>query len=485
MSQSTIDRAAVRDDETGAPAATVDRLATLEREVGRRDTLIFLVLGLALLIMFASIIAVGLAQRDGDGGAAASGQTISADLGEFSIDLSATTVTPGSRITVTNNGTTVHNVGVTGTDLVTPDLQPGDTATLDLAGLDPGDYQLYCDIAGHADSGMTTELTISAGGASDSAAAMGMTADEHAAMTPAEGAAMDQAMMESVLAFPAETTGLGNQPLEPTILPDGTKHFDLTASIVDWEVSPGQIVQAWAYNGQVPGPRIDLQIGDMVEVQVTNELPVGTDIHWHGIDIPNDQDGVAPITQPLVSTGESYTYRFTVTEPAIGMYHAHAHGDRAIPNGLFGTMYVGDIPAPSGSTVSGIGIPADLTIAEDIPMVLNDAGAIGLSLNGKSFPATAPLVVDEGAWVRITYFNEGLQVHPMHLHGFEQIVYAKDGEPLDAPYAADTILVGPGERYTVLVHAETAGTWVWHCHILNHVESDAGMFGMVTAIVVE
>ena len=317
------------------------------------------------------------------------------------------------------------------------------------------------------------------------AAAMDMTADEHAAMTPEEGAAMDQAMMESILAFPAETAGVGNQPLEPTVLADGTKHFELTAPIVDWEVAPGKIVQAWAYNGMVPGPRIDLEVGDHVEVQITNELPIGTDIHWHGIDVPNDQDGVAPITQELVTSGQTYTYRFTATEPAIGMYHAHAHGDKAIPNGLFGTMYVGEIPMPAGRTVSGIDIPADLTVAQDIPMVVNDAGVIGLSLNGKSFPATAPIVVNEGDWIKVTYFNEGLQVHPMHLHGFEQIVYAKDGEPLDQPYAADTILVGPGERYTVLFHADAAGTWVWHCHILNHVESDAGMFGMVTAVVVQ
>lgn len=118
-------------------------------------------------------------------------------------------------------------------------------------------------------------------------------------------------------------------------------------------------------------------------------------------------------------------------------------------------------------------------------MVLNDAGVIGLSLDGKSFPATAPIVATAGEWIRVTYFNEGLQVHPMHLHGFEQIVIAKDGEPLDHPYAADTVLVAPGERYTVLFHAATRGTWVWHCHILNHVESEDGMFGMVTAVVVQ
>ena len=142
-------------------------------------------------------------------------------------------------------------------------------------------------------------------------------------------------------------------------------------------------------------------------------------------------------------------------------------------------------PLPAGETVSGIEVPADLEIAQDLPMVLNDAGVIGLSLDGKSFPATKPIVAEAGDWLRLTYFNEGLQVHPMHLHGFEQIVVAKDGEPLDHPYAADTILVAPGERYTVLFNPTVPGTWVWHCHILNHVESADGMFGMVTALIVQ
>ena len=120
-------------------------------------------------------------------------------------------------------------------------------------------------------------------------------------------------------------------------------------------------------------------------------------------------------------------------------------------------------------------------------MVVNDAGTIGFSLNGKSFTATEPLVVDKGDWVKVTYFDEGLQAHPMHLHGFEQIVYAKDGEPLDQPYAADTILVAPGERYTCYStpprrHRRHLG---WHCHILSHVKSTGGMTGMATAGVVQ
>jgi FtsP/CotA-like multicopper oxidase with cupredoxin domain len=118
-------------------------------------------------------------------------------------------------------------------------------------------------------------------------------------------------------------------------------------------------------------------------------------------------------------------------------------------------------------------------------MVLNDAGTIGLTLNGKSFPATAPIVTNYGEWVQIDYQNEGLLGHPMHLHGMPQLVIAKDGYSLPAPYTADTIWVAPGERYSVLVHADQVGTWAFHCHILTHAESNTGMFGMVTAFVVK
>jgi FtsP/CotA-like multicopper oxidase with cupredoxin domain len=464
------------------------RLDDLEREVERgrvsRDTWSVAIFGVAVLALVVSVVGVGFGMRAIDesksGASGEGGASVEANLSEFAIELSSGTIAAGGTITVRNGGTMVHNLAVRDTDLVTPDLAAGETASLALGDLPAGTYELYCTIPGHADAGMTAQLVVGAGGGG--AAAGGHSGHQ---MTPAEGQAQDKAMVESIMAFPAETKGRGNQLLAPQVLADGTKRFELTAAVTAWEVRPGETVQAWAYNGMVPGPRIDLAVGDRVEVEITNQLPIGTDIHWHGIDVPNDQDGVAPITQALVATGETYTYRFTATERAIGMYHAHAHAHESVPNGLFGTIYVGDLPLPAGRTVSGIRIPADLRIAQDLPMVLNDAGVIGLSLDGKSFPATAPVVASVGDWIRVTYFNEGLQVHPMHLHGFEQIVVAKDGEPLDQPYAADTVLVAPGERYTVLFNADSPGTWVWHCHILNHVESDEGMFGMVTAVVVK
>jgi FtsP/CotA-like multicopper oxidase with cupredoxin domain len=81
--------------------------------------------------------------------------------------------------------------------------------------------------------------------------------------------------------------------------------------------------------------------------------------------------------------------------------------------------------------------------------------------------------------------NEGLQIHPMHLHGLPQTVIAKDGWPLPQPYKCDTLVVGPGERYDVTVLCDEPGVWAFHCHILTHAESAHGMFGMVTAMIVQ
>jgi FtsP/CotA-like multicopper oxidase with cupredoxin domain len=118
-------------------------------------------------------------------------------------------------------------------------------------------------------------------------------------------------------------------------------------------------------------------------------------------------------------------------------------------------------------------------------MVLNDAGTIGLSLNGKSFPATEPYTMRLGETIKVNYQNEGLLVHPMHLHQPMGWIIAKDGVPLITPEPTDTLLIAPGERYTVLYKAVEPGVWAWHCHILTHAETADGMRYMVTAIIVE
>ena len=90
-----------------------------------------------------------------------------------------------------------------------------------------------------------------------------------------------------------------------------------------------------------------------------------------------------------------------------------------------------------------------------------------------------------GDWVEINYFNEGLQIHPMHLHGLPQLVFAKDGWNLPQPFMCDTLNIAPGERWDVIVECTEAGVWAFHCHILSHAEGDHGMYGMVTALIVK
>jgi uncharacterized cupredoxin-like copper-binding protein len=451
-----------------------------------------------LVVLVGAVVAIGLigllTDVGDDSSSTAASTTVDVTLTEFSIDGQLTAPAGDVTLNVTNVGSVEHNLVVRELGTKTPMLAAGGSATLSLGDLPAGTYQLYCEVAGHESSGMSAELVVTAGDeASGAAASEGATSDtadmagmDHTDMTDAEMAAMmDQLMVDSMLEFPAETEGVGNQLLEFEVMPDGTKQFELTAAITPWEVSPGVIVDAWAYNGMVPGPKIQVDVGDKVRVIVHNETPMGTDIHWHGIMVPNEQDGVSPFTQDPIASGESFTYEFTVDEPAIAMYHAHLHSQVSVPNGMFAAFVVGENPIPYGETVSGVTIPEDLELAVDMPMVLNDAGVIGLTLNGKSFPGTAPLVLETGDWASVTYYNEGLMAHPMHLHMFPQLVYAKDGIPLDEPYFADTINIAPGERYSVLFQATDPGTWVWHCHILTHVESEEGMFGMATAVVVQ
>ena len=297
------------------------------------------------------------------------------------------------------------------------------------------------------------------------------------APNPSAGASMTAEQMRDAdtavtTSFPAETKGKGNQLLQPTILADGTKQWELTASVIQWETEPGKVQTAYAYNGMVPGPQLRAQVGDKVRIILHNKLPEPTTIHFHGLVVPNNMDGVPVISQPAVMPGESFTYEFTLRNGGSNMYHSHFMAETQVPMGLLGAFIVTD-PAASEPN-------ADI----DYPMILND-GPLGFTLNGKGFPATEPVVAHLGQRIRIRYMNEGLQIHPMHLHGMRQLVVAKDGYALPDPHYEDTVLVAPGERVDVIVEATELGTWAFHCHILTHAEGPNGMFGMVTALVVQ
>jgi manganese oxidase len=391
--------------------------------------------------------------------------TVQVELSEFALSPADLVVPADTPIVfeLTNTGTVPHDFVIDGV-AASEVLAGGASGTLRVDGIPAGEYRTLCNEAGHDAAGMVGTLTATADGtAGDEPEEAAHAA--HGDMTAAEMAAA----MEDLRGFPAETEGRGNQPLEPTMDGD-VKVFELTASELDWEVEPGVTRPAMAFNEQIPGPRIDVDLGDRVRIVLHNEMSMPTALHLHGLVLPNDQDGVPGITQPSIMPGESFAYELTVRNAGSHMYHSHFDAAEQVPGGLLGAFIVHG--------------PDEPEVDHDLVMILND-GPLGYTLNGKGFPATEPLVMQQGETARVRYMNEGLQIHPMHTHGMAQRVIAKDGYPLPAPHLEDNVLVSPGDRVDVIIEPEEPGVWAWHCHILTHAETPEGMFGMVTAIVVE
>ena len=405
---------------------------TKDREIVSTTIVVF-----ALLAMLFSFMAFVVAAKADSKTSGVPAGAVQVTLTEFSITPASITAPLNGKLLVSNSGSTAHNFHVNGTSVHTNDLQPGDSATLDLNGVKAGSYTVICAIPGHQQAGMQGTLVIGSGGGSSASGSMaGM---DFNTLSPAQlqamNAKMDEAMAKTVNIYTAQlktgpnTKGVGNQPLAPKVAADGTKVFHLTAALTNWQVEPGKTVRAWTFNGTVPGPWIKVNVGDRVRVVVQNKLPMSTGVHFHGIEVPFNMDGVPDVTQAPIKPGESFNYEFTANKPELGMYHSHHDAQVQVPNGMLGIFQISDPALP----------PNVGPVTQTVPMVLNDAGVIGLSLNGKSFPATAPVIAHVGEWVEINYFNEGLQIHPMHLHGLPQLVIGEDGYPLPTPYTVDTL----------------------------------------------
>ena len=283
---------------------------------------------------------------------------------------------------------------------------------------------------------------------------------------------MDAMHEKGIKAFPAKTRGQGGQRMAPRV-ENGVKVFELTARPMMWETEPEKQVAAWAYNEQVPGPEIRVTEGDRVRIVIKNELPESTAVHFHGVVVPIAQDGVPFITQPPVKPGDTFTYEFTARNPGSHMYHSHINAAKQVGMGLLGAFV---IEPKRPRRIEKVDV--------DYVMVLND-GMHGYTLNGKSFPGTEPIKAKLGQKVRIRFMNEGMMIHPMHLHGMPMKVIDKDGWAQPQPWMCDTLNIAPGERWDVVVDCDNPGVWAFHCHILPHAEGEHGMFGMVTALIVE
>jgi FtsP/CotA-like multicopper oxidase with cupredoxin domain len=449
-----------------------------------------LVAALGVLALVFAACSGGSGGATGGAGEQAAGAPTKVEvmLSEFAIDPSSIPVPAGQPVefTVMNHGQAQHTfaIDVNGKLYATDLIDPNTTATLDVPALGAGSYQAYCTVPGHKDLGMLATVVVGTGDTSDTTTA------SSAGMTAQQMADMHKAGVEAFLAG-NQTSTQGNQLLKPTM--DGNvKVFTLTAQEVKWEVSKGKFVDAMAYNGQIPGPQIQVSYGDRVRIVLQNQMTQPTILHFHGMTVPNAMDGVPYITQDPIMPGQYFPYEFTVKDPpGMYVYHSHFNSTEQVGKGLYGSIIIepkdGAWPYRAlnmdpKTGFSSIGAP--VTVDDEYTLFLGD-GPLGYVLNAKSFPATSPFVAKKGDWVLIHMANDGSMLHPMHLHGYHFEVVAQDGFPLEQPYLADTLVIAPGQRFDVLIHAIYPGAWAFHCHILPHVEGPEGMYGMVTALVVQ
>jgi len=260
------------------------------------------------------------------------------------------------------------------------------------------------------------------------------------------------------------------------------RSYELVASETSWEIAPGVVVPAIAYNGQVPGPTIRVMEGDTLRVTLKNELSKSTSIHWHGLHVPNAVDGVPGVTQAPIEPGQSYTYEFQASHAGTFMYHPHNNSVEQIDRGLYAPLIIDPVSPPATR------FDREYTMmlsAWDTNALLGGGGADhamdGMSMaynyftiNGKAFPSNEPWTVREGDLVRVRIINISNLAHPMHLHGGDFTVIAKDGEPIrpEIQQTMNTLSVDAGETYDIAFRADNPGTWLFHCHELHHVEND-------------
>jgi len=256
----------------------------------------------------------------------------------------------------------------------------------------------------------------------------------------------------------------------PFTLDGATKVFRLRAEPVKRKIAPFKTIDAWGYNGSCPGPTIQVTQGDRVRILVENALPESTSMHWHGLEVPIEQDGVPWISQKPIAPGETYTYEFTVHQEGTFFYHAHSAMQEMI--GLLGlfiahpqSSYAPHADHDFGIVLQEWAILPSNTVPNTASMEFN-----WLTFNGLSAPSTTPLVVRLGSRVRLRFVNLGMDHHPIHLHGHQFVITGTEGgrAPDSTWYPTNTVLVGVAQAKVVEFEAKYPGDWMIHCHLPHH-----------------
>jgi manganese oxidase len=259
----------------------------------------------------------------------------------------------------------------------------------------------------------------------------------------------------------------------------GVKEFHLVAEPVVRELAPGMKARLWGYNGQSPGPTIEVVEGDRVRIFVTNKLPEHTSIHWHGQRLPNGMDGVGGLTQPQIPPGKTFVYEFVAQRAGTFMYHPHADEMVQMAMGMMG-FWVTHPKDPKASAVDRDFVfllaSYDIDPGSATPKIMTMLDFNLWTFNSRVFPGIDAMAARVGDRVRIRMGNLSMTNHPIHLHGHEFEVAGTDGGwlPRSARWPEVTTDVGVGQMRAIEFNAAAEGDWAFHCHKSHHTMNAMG-----------
>ena len=259
-------------------------------------------------------------------------------------------------------------------------------------------------------------------------------------------------------------------PKLPYTMDGGVKVFHLVAEPVKRELMPGRVIDAWGYNGTTPGPTIEANQGDRVRIVLDNHLPEPTTMHWHGLEIPNQMDGMPYISQKPIAPGGRFVYEFELHQN--GTFFYHSHGAMQEMMGMLGMFILHPLHAYMPKVDHDFGILLQEWALLPNNSIPNTAGMEfnWLTFNGKAGPATMPIVVPLNSRVRIRLVNLGMDHHPIHVHGHTFEVTGTEGgrKPPTTWDPGNTVLVGVAQARDIEFVASNRGDWMIHCHLPHH-----------------
>ena len=253
------------------------------------------------------------------------------------------------------------------------------------------------------------------------------------------------------------------------------KEFHLVAEPVVRELAPGMNANLWGYNGQSPGPTIEVVEGDKVRIFLTNKLPEHTSIHWHGQRLPNGMDGVAGLNQLAVSPGKTFVYEFEAKRPGTFMYHPHADEMTQMAMGMMGFWVTH--PKKEHPWISKVDRDYcillnafDIVPGSETPKIMTMLDFNLWAWNSRIFPGISPLIARKNDRVRVRIGNLTMTNHPIHVHGIEFEVTGTDGGPTrpESRWKEVTSDIAVGQMRQIEFIADEEGDWAMHCHKSHH-----------------